>query len=29
LTDEAILRARYDVNIAGETFAVTPHLALR
>ena len=29
LTDDAILAARYEVNIAGETFAVTPHLALR
>jgi len=28
LTDEAILRARYKVDIAGETFAVTPHLKL-
>lgn len=29
LTDDAILRARYEVDIAGETFAVTPHLRLR
>jgi 4-methylaminobutanoate oxidase (formaldehyde-forming) len=28
LTDEAILRARYEVDIAGETFAVTAHLRL-
>lgn len=29
LTDAAILAARYEVDIAGETFRVTPHLALR
>ncbi len=29
LTDEAILRARYAVDIAGAVFAVTPHLQLR
>ncbi len=29
LTDEAILAARYEVDIAGTTFAVTPHLTLR
>ena len=28
LTDDAILRASYAVDIAGETFAVTPHLKL-
>ncbi len=28
LTDEAILRARYEVDIAGELFAVTPHMKL-
>ncbi len=27
LTDEAVLCARYAVDIAGESFAVTPHLA--
>jgi hypothetical protein len=26
LTDDAVLSARYAVDIAGETFAVTPHL---
>jgi len=26
LTDEAILSARYVVDIAGATFSVTPHL---
>jgi 4-methylaminobutanoate oxidase (formaldehyde-forming) len=29
LTDEAILRARYEVDIAGDLFAVTPHMQLR
>jgi glycine cleavage system aminomethyltransferase T len=29
LTDGAILAARYEVDIAGRTFAVTPHLPLR
>jgi len=29
LTDDAILGARYEVDIAGETFQVTPHLGLR
>ncbi len=29
LTDEAILHARYAVDIAGVVFAVTPHLQLR
>ena len=29
LTDEAMLSARYEVDIAGRTFAVTPHLQLR
>jgi 4-methylaminobutanoate oxidase (formaldehyde-forming) len=29
LTDEALLAARYAVDIAGETFAVTPHLKLK
>ena len=29
LTDEAILGARYEVDIAGETFRVTAHLGLR
>jgi len=29
LTDAAILEARYQVDIAGEMFAVTPHLQLR
>jgi 4-methylaminobutanoate oxidase (formaldehyde-forming) len=29
LTDDAILRARYAVDIAGAVFAVTPHLKLR
>jgi 4-methylaminobutanoate oxidase (formaldehyde-forming) len=28
LTDEAILAARYQIDIAGERFAVTPHLRL-
>jgi glycine cleavage system aminomethyltransferase T len=28
LTDDAMLRARYAIDIAGETFAVTPHLKL-
>ena len=26
LTDEALIEARYQVDIAGELFAVTPHL---
>jgi glycine cleavage system aminomethyltransferase T len=26
LTDQALLGARYQVDIAGELFAVTPHL---
>ena len=26
LTDEAILSARYEIDIAGERFAATPHL---
>ena len=26
LSDEALLAARYQVDIAGENFAVTPHL---
>jgi hypothetical protein len=29
LTDAALLAARYDVDIAGRRFAVTPHLQLR
>jgi len=29
LADEAILGARYEVDIAGDIFGVTPHLALR
>jgi 4-methylaminobutanoate oxidase (formaldehyde-forming) len=29
LTDEALLAARYAIDIAGETFAVTPHLKLK
>ena len=29
LTDDAILRARYAVDIAGTVFAVTPHMQLR
>jgi 4-methylaminobutanoate oxidase (formaldehyde-forming) len=29
LTDEAILRARYQVDIAGDLVAVTPHMQLR
>ena len=29
LTDETLLAARYAVDIAGETFAVTPHLKLK
>jgi glycine cleavage system aminomethyltransferase T len=29
LTDEALLSARYEVDIAGRRFAVTPHLQLR
>jgi 4-methylaminobutanoate oxidase (formaldehyde-forming) len=29
LTDEALLAARYAVDIAGKTFAVTPHLKLK
>jgi 4-methylaminobutanoate oxidase (formaldehyde-forming) len=29
LTDEAILSARYEVDVAGRAFAVTPHLQLR
>jgi 4-methylaminobutanoate oxidase (formaldehyde-forming) len=29
LTDEAILGARYQVDIAGDLFAVTPHMQLR
>jgi 4-methylaminobutanoate oxidase (formaldehyde-forming) len=29
LTDETILRARYQVDIAGDLFAVTPHMRLR
>jgi len=29
LTDEAVLAASYSVDIAGEHFAVTPHLKLR
>jgi hypothetical protein len=29
LTDAALLNARYEVDIAGVTFAVTPHLQLR
>jgi len=28
LSDEALLAARYEIDIAGETFAVTPHLKL-
>jgi hypothetical protein len=28
LSDEAILGARYEVDIAGRRFAVTPHLKL-
>jgi hypothetical protein len=28
LTDDAILSAAYQVNIAGELLAVTPHLRL-
>jgi 4-methylaminobutanoate oxidase (formaldehyde-forming) len=27
LTDDAVLRARYEVDIAGETYAVKPHVA--
>jgi hypothetical protein len=26
LTDDAVLRARYEIDIAGEAFAVTPHV---
>jgi hypothetical protein len=26
LTDDALLAARYEVDIAGELYAVTPHL---
>jgi glycine cleavage system aminomethyltransferase T/glycine/D-amino acid oxidase-like deaminating enzyme len=29
LTDQQLLAARYEVDIAGEVFAVTPHLELR
>jgi 4-methylaminobutanoate oxidase (formaldehyde-forming) len=29
LTDEAIVAARYEVDVAGELFAVTPHMRLR
>jgi 4-methylaminobutanoate oxidase (formaldehyde-forming) len=29
LTDEAILAARYEIDIAGDLFAVTPHMQLR
>jgi len=29
LTDEAIVAARYEVDVAGELFAVTPHMQLR
>jgi hypothetical protein len=29
LTDDAIIGARYAVDIAGTVFAVTPHLQLR
>jgi hypothetical protein len=29
LTDEVILGARYQVDIAGDLFAVTPHMQLR
>jgi glycine cleavage system aminomethyltransferase T/glycine/D-amino acid oxidase-like deaminating enzyme len=29
LTDESILAARYEIDIAGELFAVTPHMQLR
>ena len=29
LTDEAILAARYQIDIAGDLFAVTPHMQLR
>jgi 4-methylaminobutanoate oxidase (formaldehyde-forming) len=28
LSDDALLAARYEIDIAGETFAVTPHLKL-
>jgi 4-methylaminobutanoate oxidase (formaldehyde-forming) len=28
ITDDAVLAARYEVDIAGERFAVTPHLKL-
>ena len=28
LTDDAVLSAKYRVDIAGELFAVTPHLKL-
>ena len=28
LTDDVVLGARYEVDIAGELFAVTPHLKL-
>jgi len=28
LTDEAILAARYEINIAGDRHAATPHLRL-
>jgi hypothetical protein len=28
LTDAAILAARYEIDIAGERFAATPHLRL-
>jgi glycine cleavage system aminomethyltransferase T len=28
MTDETLLTARYEVDIAGERFAVTPHLKL-
>ena len=28
LSDEQILAARYEIDIAGATFAVTPHMKL-
>ena len=28
LTDDVVLGARYEIDIAGELHAVTPHLAL-
>jgi hypothetical protein len=28
LTDEVVLGAKYEIDIAGERFAVTPHLKL-